>query len=100
MRVNFIKSWRKHRGMTQVELAEKAGVSRTYLTMIERGTTRYNQDFLEAVADALDATPADLIAGDPDKGESIDRLLRAVELTDSERARVVRVVKALLAPEN
>lgn len=62
---HFIKQWRIHRGLTQDQLADRVGYDRTHVSKIEKGKRRYDQPFLEAVAEALNCTPADLIMRDP-----------------------------------
>jgi transcriptional regulator with XRE-family HTH domain len=71
---HYIKEWRKHRGLTQEQLAERIGIARSYLTKIERGSRRYDQPFLEAAADALRCEPGDLIMRDPRSGRHLDDL--------------------------
>ena len=58
-----IASLRKLRGMSQEQLAEKAGVSRSVLSIIEAPNTA-NSFSMEAffdIAEALDISPADLL---------------------------------------
>ena len=62
---HFLREWRKHRGLTQETLAERMGVVRSYISHVENGKRRYDQYFLEAAADALQCTPADIIMRDP-----------------------------------
>jgi len=90
---HFIKEWRKHRSLTQEQLAERIGIARSYLTKIERGTRRYDQPFLEAAADALRCEPADLIMRDPTAAESIWSIWE--QLTPTERAQADAVIRAL-----
>jgi transcriptional regulator with XRE-family HTH domain len=87
------KAWRKYRGLTQEQLAERIGIARSYLTKIERGDRRYDQPFLEAAAEALRSTPADLINRDPTDPDSIWSIWEG--LTPPERVRAVAVLKAL-----
>ena len=49
-----IKILRKHRGMTQAELAEKADISRPYLTEIETGKKDGSIRAMRGLADALE----------------------------------------------
>ncbi|MCB9988788.1 MAG: helix-turn-helix transcriptional regulator [Rhodospirillales bacterium] len=49
-----VKLIRKHRGLTQAELAEAAGLSRPYLTEIERGRKDGSVNAIKALADALE----------------------------------------------
>lgn len=58
-----IASLRKLRGMSQEQLAEKAGISRSLLSIIEAPNTA-NSFSMEAffdIAEALDVSPADLL---------------------------------------
>lgn len=48
-----LKILRKHRGLTQAELAEAAGLSRPYLTEIERGKKIGSVRSLTYIANAL-----------------------------------------------
>ncbi len=50
---NPIKLIRKHRGLTQDELATEAGISRPYLTEIETGRKEGSIRSLKAIATAL-----------------------------------------------
>lgn len=58
-----ISSLRKVRGMSQEKLAEKAGISRSLLSVIEALNTAnsFSLEVLYDIADALEITLADLI---------------------------------------
>lgn len=58
-----IASLRKMRDMTQEQLSEKAGISRTFLSSIEApGTSRsFSLEVLYAIADALEVKPGDIL---------------------------------------
>ena len=62
---HFIRSWRKHRGLTLEQLAERIGMTHQNLGKIERGKVPYNQALLELLAEELRCAPADLIMRDP-----------------------------------
>lgn len=62
---HFIKEWRKHRDLSQEELADRMGITRGYVSQVENGKRRYDQLFLEAAAQALNCDPADLLIRDP-----------------------------------
>lgn len=55
-----IKLVRKHRGLTQAQLAKKSGISRPYLTEIETGKKDGSIRAMKALADALDVTVGQL----------------------------------------
>lgn len=59
-----IKAWRNERGLTQVELAAKANISRSYLAGVETGQYNPSLDTLDAIALALDITSAFILNDD------------------------------------
>ncbi len=60
-----IAYYRKKRGYTQAQLAERIGVSTNYLGLIERGNNgkSYSMETLLSIAEALDVAVADLFSG-------------------------------------
>lgn len=60
-----IAYYRKKRGYTQAQLAERIGVSTNYLGLIERGNNgkSYSMETLLSIAEALDVAVADLVRG-------------------------------------
>lgn len=69
-RRHFIVEWRKHRGLTQEQLAERIGTTKASISRIESYETGYTQDFLEACADALMCEPGDLLMRNPTDTEA------------------------------
>jgi len=49
----IVAAVRKRRGMTQADLAKKAGISRNYVSMIERGHQDIKLSTLDDVIEAL-----------------------------------------------
>ena len=98
-RPTFIRPWRKHRGLTLAQLADRLSVelevdiSEGQLSRIERGETPYSQDILEALAAALRCEPADLIMRDPVQPDGVWSLLDSLKPT--ERLQAVEIIKAL-----
>ena len=90
---HYIREWRKHRGLTQDQLAERIGIARSYLTKIETGKRRYDQPLLEAAAYALRCEPGDLITRDPTDPEGIWSIWD--QLKPPERVRAIAVLRAL-----
>jgi transcriptional regulator with XRE-family HTH domain len=64
-RTNRIRQWRKHRGLTQEQLAGRIGMHSANLSKLESGTIAYTQDNLEKLAVELACQPSDLITRDP-----------------------------------
>ena len=50
---NAVKVYRNHRGMTQKQLADAAGINAVYLSQIERGKRTGSTRTLAAIADIL-----------------------------------------------
>lgn len=63
---NTIRAWRKARGLTQEELAHRAAMSPSNLSLLETGKIDYTGSALRRLADALDCEPADLLGRKPD----------------------------------
>ena len=58
-----LKRLRRERGLTQEELADRAGLNRNYVGMIEREENAATVDTLEALAEALQVEANRLIQG-------------------------------------
>lgn len=50
---NPIRVWREYRALTQQQLAEKAGISKPYLSQLETGKRSGTTDILKTIAQAL-----------------------------------------------
>ncbi len=79
-----ITLWRLEKGMTQAELAQRAGLPRPNLSVIEQGGRDLTLSTLRRLAQALGIRPGLLADGiGPDSGgswsrESLDRMARAL----------------------
>ena len=69
-----IKENRRKQGMTQEELAEKAGVSTHYIAMIETCKKYPKPDMLEQIAKTLGLEPYKLFSVEFDPNEPLERL--------------------------
>jgi y4mF family transcriptional regulator len=56
-----VRCYRRERGLTQKQLAKKAGISRGYVSQIENGKINLYLDTLVALARALGVNPSDLV---------------------------------------
>ena len=54
--------YRKEKGMTQELLSGLAGIARSHLSMIERGTKQPNFETIWRIAEALDIPTSELVA--------------------------------------
>jgi transcriptional regulator with XRE-family HTH domain len=92
-RPTHIRAWRKFRGLSQEQLAEQVGLTQATIARLERGDIAYSQPVLEAMAEALNCQPADLIMRDPKQPGSIWSLWDAISPDQQEQA--IRVIEAL-----
>jgi transcriptional regulator with XRE-family HTH domain len=90
---HYIREWRKFRGVSQSELAEKIEMGAGHLSRIERGTVAYTQQVLEKVGAALKCTPADLLSRDPAAAEDIWAIYEAMQPV--QRVQLVEIAKML-----
>jgi DNA-binding XRE family transcriptional regulator len=51
--MSYIRAWREYLGMTQAEVAEKAGMSQAALSQMEAGGKRLRRTTLEKLAKAM-----------------------------------------------
>jgi DNA-binding XRE family transcriptional regulator len=56
-----VRVWREHRGLTQQQLAEAAGISVPYLSQIESGKRRGSAKVLAAIARELGLSLDDIV---------------------------------------
>jgi transcriptional regulator with XRE-family HTH domain len=96
-RPTYFRQWRKHRRFTLEQVSERIGVTPGALSQLERGLVQYTQPMLEALADALNCEPADLIMRDPAREAAITLLWSRIP--DAEKPRVMDVIKAFLPRE-
>ncbi|MGQ9498368.1 MAG: helix-turn-helix domain-containing protein [Desulfotomaculales bacterium] len=58
-----VRRLRKRRGISQEELADRAGLHRTYIGSVERGERNISLENIVAIARALDVSLAELVEG-------------------------------------
>jgi transcriptional regulator with XRE-family HTH domain len=57
----YFREWRKHRHLTQAQLADRLEVEQGTISKLESGNIAYTQETLEGLAGALGCEPADLL---------------------------------------
>jgi DNA-binding Xre family transcriptional regulator len=90
----FAREWRKHNNLNLEAAADRLGMSVGYLSDLEKGKRRFNQDHLEAMAEAYNCTPADLLMRDPTAPNSIWSIWDQIAPTERETA--VRVLQGFV----
>lgn len=56
-----VRELRKERGLSQIELAAKVGIDRSYMGFLERGERNPSLEVIAKIADALNVTPDELL---------------------------------------
>lgn len=100
----YLKQWRQKRGLTQEEIADAIDTSKGYISQLERGDRRYNQDILEQLAGVLEIEPADLLRAPDEAGEIEDPDLQKVielwpRLLQKRRSTVANVAEGFAEPD-
>lgn len=86
-------------GLTQIDLADRTGVTQSAISQIENGEVSMTIQWMKAFARALDCAPADLL-DDEDNPDRLDQRTRAIvdyyrHSTEQERATIEKVVPAI-----
>lgn len=88
-----VKELLRERGWTTKVLAEKTGMSESYLTHIKNGTRRWNEDALKKLANAFGAHPVDLFAQRRSRTDNVDNNIKMPESTTVDlQLKIVPVV--------
>ena len=91
---HFIKEWRRHRGLTQEQLAERIDTSASAISQLETGKQSYTQRILEDIALALNTEPASLLAEDPARQDEIWQLLEKIRrLPPATRRQAIAILE-------
>lgn len=61
----FLKQWRRHRKLTQDELANRSGVDKSTISQLENRLVPVNERYLISFGRALDCRPIDLLTWNP-----------------------------------
>jgi SOS-response transcriptional repressor LexA len=88
-----VKELLREKGWTTKVLAEKTGMSESYLTHIKNGTRRWNEDSLKKLAIAFEVNPIDLFAHKKKRTDDIDSNISLPEKSDIQlKVQIVPVV--------
>jgi phage repressor protein C with HTH and peptisase S24 domain len=74
-----VKELLRERGWTTKVLAEKTGMSESYLTHIKNGTRRWNEDALKKLASAFNLHPVELFAQRKSRTDHIEETVEIPE---------------------
>lgn len=96
-RAYFFKQWRKYRGLTQEVLADRIGLTASSISQLESGKQGFTDSTLEALADALNCTPGDLLIRDPLNEDAVWSIHEQLQKASPEkRQQVIDFVEFVL----
>jgi len=87
---------RRDKKLSQAELAEKVGISTTYLCQIEKGNVTPSLETLKAIAEALGVSPQDIMETPCHIGCRIKKVRQERGITQAELARKAGVSTGLI----
>lgn len=97
----FLRQWRTYRNLTQERLAERIGCSTSFISKVEAGKRQYDQEFLEAAAEALDTDPSSLLRIDPTKPGAYDTIFEQLRrVPEADLPRLSAALDALFPASN
>jgi phage repressor protein C with HTH and peptisase S24 domain len=76
-----VKELLRERGWTTKVLAEKTGMSESYLTHIKNGTRRWNEDALRKLSDAFNLHPIEMFAQRKNRTDNLENNVEVLEET-------------------
>jgi transcriptional regulator with XRE-family HTH domain len=83
-----VRQLREEKGWSLTELADRAGISRSYLSQIEQGDSIPTQVKIIQLANALDALPSQLMGEQPDQTNIPSSLREFAEEADLGSAEI------------
>lgn len=93
-----LAAWRKYRGLSQEQLAERIGCSVSLVSYIERGKRQYDQEFLEAAAEALNTEPSMLLRIDPMRPDAFETIFEQLRrIPEGDLPRLSAVIDAMFS---
>jgi len=72
-----VKELLREKGWTTKVLAEKTGMSESYLTHIKNGTRRWNEDSLRKLSGAFEINPIDLFVHQRKRTDNVEKYQNA-----------------------
>jgi transcriptional regulator with XRE-family HTH domain len=94
-----LQEYRKKKGLTQEQLAEKIGVSRNYLSAVERGINALSYEKLIEAVNCLDCSADDIFQDVINHGYTVKSSKLAEELAglpQDEQDRIFEVIETLI----
>jgi transcriptional regulator with XRE-family HTH domain len=98
---NNLVELRKKRGLTQAELAERAGTTEATISRLETGDRQLNSKWLERLGKALKVKPAQIVEGTPPLDSELEHVIALYDkLSDDQRRLWFRLGDTLVEQHN
>lgn len=92
---HYLKEWRKFRGMTQQELADRLDTSKSVISDMERGELQLSPKWLRRIAPILETQPGHILDHDPATLDNdIIDIWSHIDLRDRDQA--IRVLRSFV----
>lgn len=95
---NHLRSWRRHRRMTQAKLGELAGTTANMISQLESGVRGLSDKWLLRLAPPLGTTPGALLDQPPSEAD-MEWASTISGVKPGERAKIIAIIKALKIEE-
>lgn len=97
---NRIKEWRKTRGLTLKQLAERIGTSNQQISHLENGRRRLSLEWMQRLAKALDCLPSDLLVDPSQPRNERERVMIELfrGLSEEQQEAFLQATAALAKP--
>lgn len=96
---NYLRLWREKAGMSQEELAEKSGTTKSVISLLESEKRSLSSKWLRLFADVLGTTPGRILDINPQ--ETSAEILEAWDhLKADDRQRALRIIRSLTGTDS
>lgn len=92
---HFLREWRKHSRMTQQELADAIGTTKSVISDLERGELQLSPKWLRRLAPVLKTQPGHILDHDPETLDS-DIIDIWAHIDDRDREQAIRVLRSFV----
>jgi len=96
---NYLRQWREKAGLSQDELAERVGTTKSVISLLENEKRPLSSKWLRKLAEALGTTPGRILDVDPEETNA-DILDIWDHIRVKDRATAIRVLRSLTGTNN
>lgn len=97
---NYLQQWREFRKLSQEQLADKVGTTKSVISLLENQKRPLSDKWLRKFADALDTTQGRILDTDPNSARAEYLDLWDHKLRKEDQARALRVLRSLTGTDD